>query len=142
MFKTVKICWLSFVLASFLFLFLSLNFGRQFLLPISVFTFSLLLLFFRFTVIVDEEWIEYSIGIGIVIGRYAITDVANCKVMDNLPPNKWFRHRYFKSFLFSGFNLIELHLKNGESHLLPTNAPHSLSRFISEMCRKSSTIKA
>ncbi len=142
MFRTIKICWLSFALCSLLFAFLGLSFGKEFLLPIIVFTASLLLLFFRFIIKVDEKYIEYSVGIGIVIGRYALSEVADCQSLDFLPTNKWFNNRYIKASIHSGSKLIEITMKNGQSHILATSAPHALTRFISEMSRKSSTVSA
>ncbi len=132
--KKTQISWLFvFVLAIIFPVIFSPRAHNPLVLVTSAILFVVLLLFFRLTVKVDDHYVHYIFGIGIIKGKYALENIESCRpVLDSFLG--WgIKFRPEVNILnISGRYAIELILRNQEKKIwIGTNQPEKLSQYIS-----------
>jgi hypothetical protein len=98
------------------------------------FTLLILLQFYKMTISVDDEYVRFSMGIGLIRKKYKLSDISSCKPISYMALGWGIRYRP-GAILFnvSGNKAIELELKTKFRKVwLGTNAPEELSSFINE----------
>ncbi|MAG48088.1 hypothetical protein CL617_05785 [archaeon] len=91
-----------------------------------------LLLFYKLTVIVNNEHIKLIFGIGLIRKKFSLKDINSCQVVRN----KWwygFGIRLFPGgwlFNVSGLDAVEILMKNGKKYRIGTEEPKVLQRTI------------
>jgi hypothetical protein len=90
-------------------------------------------LFATLTVEVTEVHLKFRFGIGIIHKRILISDIASCKATHTLMPS-WGISRTRRGWLYniSGFNLVEITLKNGKQLFLGTDELEDLCNVITK----------
>ena len=92
----------------------------------------LLLLFFKLTITVDDAFVRFSFGVGIIGGKFALDEVVNCKPISYVAMGWGIRFRP-GAILYnvSGNKAIELTLRGRDRKVwLGTNNPKALADFI------------
>jgi len=92
----------------------------------------ILLLFFRLTITVDDRYVKFSFGIGLIHGKYQLDHIENCKPLNYIPLGWGIRIRPgVIIYNVSGNKAIELVIKNKKRKVwLGTNSPVELSEYI------------
>lgn len=95
-----------------------------------------LLIFYKITIYINETYISFKLGIGLVSKKYLIADIKSCKPVKNDPifgigiriiPNGWL-------YNVSGLQAIELTFKNQKSKIrIGTNQPDEIASTINKM---------
>lgn len=99
-----------------------------------------LLIFYKLTIYIDDTYLAFKLGIGLIKKEYALTDIADCKPVKNsawygigirLTSNGWL-------YNVSGLYAIEITLKNKKSKIrIGTNKPEEISQMISKFLNQS-----
>ena len=100
----------------------------------------ILLLTFRLTITIDQNWVRFSMGIGLIQGKYAIKNIVECRSVDYLPLGWGIRFRPGRIiFNVSGYKAIELTIRGKSMKvLIGTDDPDTLVKIIREIQRKQS----
>lgn len=95
-----------------------------------------LLIFYKITIYINETYISFKLGIGLVSKKYLIADIKSCKPVKNEPlfgigikiiPNGML-------YNVSGLQAIELTFKNRKSKIrIGTNQPEEIASTINKM---------
>ena len=95
-----------------------------------------LLIFYKITIYINETYISFKLGIGLVSKKYLIADIKSCKPVKNEPlfgigikiiPNGML-------YNVSGLQAIELTFKNRKSKIrIGTNQPEEIASIINKM---------
>ncbi len=89
-------------------------------------------MFGSLTTNVDKEFIKISFGIGLIYKKFLIREIQSCKAVRNpwwygfgirLTPNGWL-------YSVSGFDAVELQLKNNKKVRIGTDKPKELIQAI------------
>lgn len=98
-----------------------------------------LLIFYKLTIDIDDEYVAFRLGIGLVKKKYALKDIAECRPVKNnllygigirLTPGGWL-------YNVSGLYAIELTFKNKKSKVrIGTDKPEELSQTINKLLNK------
>lgn len=93
--------------------------------------FICLLLFYKLTVVVDDECIHVRFGIGPIGKRFLLKDIDSCKVVKNPWYCGW-GIRWVGCWVYniSGFDAVELRMKNGRRYRIGTDEPAELENII------------
>ena len=97
-----------------------------------VFGIVLFALFFKLTIQVTDNFVHFSIGIGLIHGKYKIEDIESCKPLNYVPFGWGIRIRP-GAILFNvaGNKAVELSIKGKKRKVwLGTNKPDDLSAYI------------
>ena len=108
------------------------------ILILSALSFILLLLFYKLTISVTDENVEFSLGVGIIKGKYKLSDINYCKPLSYIPFGWGVRLRPgVVLFNVSGNKAIELEVKNKNRKIwIGTDNPEEISQFINTMRAK------
>lgn len=98
----------------------------------------LLLLFYKLTISITDEYVKFSLGIGIIHGKYKLSDIRNCKPLTYIPFGWGIRLRPgVILFNVSGNKAIELEIKNKSRKVwIGTNRPEEISQYINSLTDK------
>lgn len=93
----------------------------------------LLLLFYKLTIMVDDRFVSYVFGIGIIRGRYALDQIEDVKPISYVPFGWGIRFRPgIIIYNVSGRRAVEVKFKNKKRRVwLGTNKSEHLAGFIS-----------
>ena len=85
-------------------------------------------LFFSLTIQIDKGELKFWFGVGLIRKRIALTKIASCKVTTSSILYGWGIHLTLRGWLYnvSGFNAVEINLKDGKRFLLGSDEPHEL----------------
>lgn len=92
----------------------------------------LLLLFYKLTIKVTDDFVEFKLGIGIINERYKMQDIQSCKSISYFPFGWGVRWRPgITLFNVSGNKAIELEIKNKSRKIwIGTDSPEEISSYI------------
>ena len=92
----------------------------------------LLLLFYKLTILVTDDAVKFSLGIGIIKGKYKLSVINYCKPLSYIPFGWGIRLRPgIILFNVSGNKAIELEIKNKNRKVwIGTNNPEEISQYI------------
>ncbi|MGD0092863.1 MAG: hypothetical protein ABSE73_23370 [Planctomycetota bacterium] len=93
-----------------------------------------LLLFHSLTVIVTEQEIMISFGPGLLRKKYPLSELVSCQVVRNSWLHGWGIHRTWAGWVYnvSGFDAVEIVLKDGRKARIGTDAPRELAEALNE----------
>lgn len=92
-----------------------------------------LLIFYQLTIIIDDTYVSFKLGIGIVGKSYKISDLKSCRAVTNSALNGIGIRRLSNGWLYnvSGLKAIELQFNNKKSVVrIGTNKPDEISQLI------------
>ncbi|MBF0503894.1 MAG: hypothetical protein HQL14_02210 [Candidatus Omnitrophica bacterium] len=101
---------------------------------LSVWILSILaVLFATLTVSVDAENVNIAFGPGIIRKKFRLKSIENCQI-SKTKCCSWGIHGWGKRWLFnvSGFDTIELKMKNGMAYYIGTDQPAQLEKAIND----------
>jgi len=97
-----------------------------------------LLIFYKLTITIDDTYIRFSLGTGLIAKKYLISDIKSCKPVSNnliygigirMIPGGWL-------YNVSGLKAIEIKFKNSKSVIrIGTDNPDEIAGVISEMIK-------
>ncbi len=99
---------------------------------ISSISIILLLLFYKLSVLVTDEYVQFSMGIGIIRGKYLINNIKMCKPLTYVPLG-WGIRLKPGAILFnvSGNKAIELEINDKRRKIwIGTDCPEEIADFI------------
>lgn len=101
-------------------------------LIISIISLVLLLLFYKLTITVTGRYVQFSLGIGLIKGKYNIDNIVVCRPLSYIPFGWGIRLRPgVILFNVSGNKAIELEIKNKRRKIwIGTNCPEEIARYI------------
>jgi hypothetical protein len=95
-----------------------------------------LLIFYRLTIYIDDTYLSFKLGIGLINKKYLISNIKSCKPVKNNPmygigirmiPNGWL-------YNVTGLSAIELTFKNSKKRVrIGTNKPDEIAETINMM---------
>lgn len=93
---------------------------------------AIILLFFKLTIYVDNEYVRFSFGIGLICGKYRFADIEFCRSISYLPLGFGIRFRPgVILFNVSGTKALELSMKGKNRKIwIGTDCPDELVRSI------------
>ena len=97
-----------------------------------------LLIFYKLTITIDDTYIRFSLGTGIISKKYLISDIQSCKSVSNNPLYGIGIRKIPKGWLYNvtGLNAIEIKFKNSKSIVrIGTNHPNEIVKVISKMIK-------
>jgi hypothetical protein len=113
----------------------SVDSGTNFLVT-TIMTLILFILasFCSLQVIIDEQYLQIKFGYGIYIKKFLLGDIATAKSVKN----KWYYGWGIRGWLWpkmriynvSGFDAVEIKLKNGKTYRIGTDEPNKLEETI------------
>ncbi len=108
------------------------------LLILSALAIVLLLLFYKLTISITDQDVKFSMGIGIIKGKYKFSDINYCKPLSHIPFGWGIRLRPgVILFNVSGNKAIELEIKDKNKKIwIGTNKPEEISQYINSMKAK------
>lgn len=108
------------------------------LLILSALAIVLLLLFYKLTISITDQDVKFSMGIGIIKGKYKLSDINYCKPLSYITFGWGIRLRPgVILFNVSGNKAIELEIKNKNRKIwIGTNKPEEISQYINSMKAK------
>lgn len=85
-------------------------------------------------VIIDEKYLQIKFGYGIYQKKFSLDDVVSAKSVKNRWYYGWGIRRWFWSKMWiynvSGFDAVEIKLKNGKTYRIGTDEPEKLEQAI------------
>jgi len=118
--------------------------GFKDLVPIGIMGFVVLILliclliFYKLTITIDNTYIRFSLGTGLIAKKYLISDIQSCKSVSNNPVYGIGIRKIPKGWLYnvSGFKAIEIKFKNSKSIVrIGTDRPDEIAEIISQMIK-------
>ena len=94
----------------------------------------ILLLFFRLTISVDDKYVKYSFGIGLIHGKFLIADIESCVAKSYVSLGWGVRYRPgIIVYNVSGNKAVELIVRSKRNKIwLGTNKPEELAKYINQ----------
>ena len=91
-----------------------------------------LLLFYKLTITVSNEYIKFAFGIGLINGKYQLRDIVQCQPVSYIPLGWGIRFRPgVILYNVSGNKAIELKIKNKNRKVwIGTNNPEEIADYI------------
>lgn len=92
----------------------------------------IVVLFYSLNVEVDKNFILVKFGVGVIFRKISLSDVESCKVVKNRWYNGWGIRRISNGWMFniSGFDAVELKLKNGKVFRIGSDDASKLEKAI------------
>ncbi len=92
-------------------------------------------MFYKLTILVTDDAVQFSLGIGIIKGKYNLSVINNCKPLSYIPFGWGIRLRPgVILFNVSGNKAIELEIKNKNRKIwIGTNKPEEISQYIKSL---------
>jgi hypothetical protein len=97
-----------------------------------------LLIFYKLTIYIDDTYVQFKLGIGLIAKKYLISDIKSCKSVHNNPIYGVGIRKIPKGWLYnvSGLRAIELSFKNQKSIVrIGTDQPDIIAGEISRLIR-------
>jgi len=97
-----------------------------------------LLSFYKLTITIDNTYIGFSLGIGLIAKKYLISDIQYCKSVSNSPMYGVGIRKISNGWLYnvSGLKAIEIKFKTSRSILrIGTDRPDEIAEIISKMIK-------
>jgi len=95
---------------------------------------GILVSFWKLHVMIDEEYLHIKFGYGIFQKKFSLNDIASAKTVKNPRRCGWGIRRWFwpKMVIYnvSGFDAVEIQLKNGKRYRIGTDEPKKLEQAI------------
>lgn len=95
--------------------------------------------FVTLTVYIDEKYLRIKFGYGIFRKSFLLNDVASVRAVKNQWYYGWgiriWLWPYMWIYNISGFNAVEITLKNGKIYRIGTNEPEKLEQAISQLIK-------
>jgi hypothetical protein len=98
-----------------------------------------LLIFYKLTIVIDDGYFSFSLGLGLISKKYPIGEIKSCTPVKNffltgigirMLPNGWL-------YNVSGLGAVELSFKNKKSIVrIGTNDPEAVSQVVNELIRQ------
>ncbi len=138
MFKSSQIGWTVIFIILGIMTILGFTIEKDSFYIVGIICMVILLLFFRLSITIDKDWVKFSMGIGIIQGKYAINDILDCRSVDYIPLGWGIRFRPGKIiFNVSGTKALELTMKGKSMKTwIGCEDPDILVRIIREIKRK------
>jgi hypothetical protein len=97
-----------------------------------------LLLLFKLTIRVDDEFVRFSFGIGLIRGKYRIVDIESCRPISYLPLGWGIRLRPgVILFNVSGTKAIELSIRGKSRKIwIGTNNPDEVASVVNDILKR------
>ena len=91
-----------------------------------------LVFFHSLTVSITREEIKLTFGIGLIRKHFAIADIESASIVQNHWYQGWGIRKIRSGWLYnvSGFDAVEINLKNGRRYRIGTDQPRELCRAI------------
>jgi hypothetical protein len=106
---------------------------------IMAFILFILASFATLTVSIDEKYLLIKFGYGIFRKSFLLNDVASVKAVKNHWYYGWGIRIWFWPYMWiyniSGFNAVEITLKNGKIYRIGTDEPEKLEQAISQLIK-------
>ncbi len=95
----------------------------------------ILSLFHALTVRVSAEWIRLSFGVGLVRKSFSVAEIESAAAATTHWYNGWGIKKIRGGWLFnvSGFEVVEIRLKNGHRYMIGTDEPEKLLAAIASV---------
>lgn len=118
----------------------SVDSGTNFAITaIMAFILFILASFVTLTVYIDEKYLRIKFGYGIFRKSFLLNDVASVRAVKNQWYYGWgiriWLWPYMWIYNISGFNAVEITLKNGKIYRIGTNEPEKLEQAISQLIK-------
>ncbi|MBS2096721.1 hypothetical protein [Carboxylicivirga linearis] len=138
MYRSVQIGWTIIFILLTLMTILGFTIPQNSLWLVGAISVIILLLFFRLTITIDNNWVKFSMGIGLINGKFPIKDILDCKAVDYIPLGWGIRFRPGKIiYNVSGNKAVELTVRGKNMKVwIGTADPETLVRIIREIKRK------
>ena len=107
-------------------------------LAVSVIALVLLLLFYKLTITVSDDFVKFSLGIGLINGKYKLKDIIRCQPLNYIPFGWGIRFRPGVTiYNVSGNKAVELEIKGKNRKIwLGSNAPQEIADYINAELNK------
>nr|WP_319400507.1 hypothetical protein [uncultured Carboxylicivirga sp.] len=138
MYKSVQIGWaVIFVLLTIMTI-LGFSIELKPLIYIAIICIIILLLTYKLTITIDSNWLRFSMGIGLIGGKFAMKDITSCAAVDYMPLGWGIRFRPGKIiYSITGSKALELTVRGKNLKIcIGTDDPETLVRIIREIKRK------
>ena len=118
--------------------------GLNYIAPIGIMGFVILTLvffllsFYKLTITIDNTYLRFSLGIGLITKKYLISDIQTCKSVSNNPMYGVGIRKISRGWLYnvSGLKAIEIRFKNSKSIVrIGTDRPDEIAEIISGMIK-------
>ena len=127
--------WIAIILVTILFGIILAQTG--FILPVVILIIFILLILLSFsylTVSIDKNYLKIRFGWGIFYKKFSLNEIKSVKVAKN----HWYYGWGIRIWLWprmiifnvSGFNAVEIIMKNGRIYRIGTNEPHKLAHIL------------
>ncbi|WP_430821605.1 hypothetical protein [Carboxylicivirga caseinilyticus] len=138
MFKSVQIGWAVIFILLTIMTILGFTVDQNSLIFSALVCIIVLLLTYRLTITIDNNWIKFSMGIGLINGKFAIKDILDCAAVEYIPLGWGIRFRPGKIiYNVAGSKALELTVKGKSLKIwIGTDDPETLVRIIREIKRK------
>jgi hypothetical protein len=100
-----------------------------------------LLIFYKLTIYIDENYVGFSLGIGLIKKKYPVSEIKSCRAVKNSPFTGLGIRKILNGWLFnvSGLNAIELTFRNNDSVIrIGTDKPEEVSQIINRLIHNNS----
>ena len=97
-----------------------------------------LILFATLRVVIDDEYVRLSFGIGLIRAKFAISDIVSCEAVRNPWYYGWGIRYIGNGILYnvSGLDAVEIVLKNGRRYRIGTDEPQKLLDAVKKVIKK------
>jgi hypothetical protein len=105
---------------------------------VALIMFICLLIYYKLTIYIDNTYVKFKLGIGLIAKKYLIYDIKSCKPVRNNPLSGIGIRKIPRGWLYnvSGLSAIELTFKNQKSIVrIGTNKPDEIAEVISRMIK-------
>lgn len=138
MYKTTQISWTIIFILLTLMTILGFSFDQNSTIIAGIICIALLLLSYRLTITIDNNWVKFTMGIGLFNGKFALNDIMDCRAVEYLPLGWGIRFRPGKIiYTVSGNKALELTIRGKNQKIwIGTDDPETLVRIIREIKRK------
>nr|WP_321454276.1 hypothetical protein [uncultured Carboxylicivirga sp.] len=138
MYKSEQIGWaVIFVLLTIMTI-LGFSIDQNNLVYVATICVIVLLLTYKLTITIDSNWVRFSMGIGLISGKFAMKDIISCAAVDYMPLGWGIRFRPGKIiYSVTGSKALELTVRGKNLKIwIGTDDPEILVRIIREIKRK------
>lgn len=109
------------------------------LIPVLSIVVLILASFLTLTVWIDGSELKIKFGYGLFSKRFALSEIASAKAVKNRWYNGWGIRFWWKPrmmiFNVSGFDAVEIKMKNGKIYRIGTDEPEKFVNAIKQMVR-------
>lgn len=88
--------------------------------------------FYKLDVYVDEEFVGFSMGIGLIRKKFRLSEISSAEITRTSWISGWGIHHVSGGWLYNvnSFDAVELKLKNGRRCLIGTDDPQALQAAV------------